>query len=226
VEYFPRVVDDDDSDDVDVSIDAARLFVAPAAAFCRQRLSLGDVDDLDAIRLGKDANLRLHRFKRATPLPRVVRAIGVLKGISPSSILDIGTGRGVALWPMLEAFPGASVTCVDARADRVADLAGIPVHAVEGDATRLPFDDRSFDVVTALEVLEHIPDTTRAMRELVRVAQRFVVVSVPSKPDDNPEHIHLFTKQSLEAAFLEAGAVRVSVDAVLNHFVALVRVPS
>ncbi len=57
--------------------------------------------------------------------------------------------------------------------------------------------------------------------EAVRVARRFVAVSVPSKPDDNPEHIHLFDGRSLAALFREAGVSRVSIDHVLNHIVAL-----
>jgi hypothetical protein len=42
-------------------------------------------------------------------------------------------------------------------------------------------------------------------------------VTVPSKPDDNPEHIHLFTKDILTEMFLKAGCSKVKFDSVLNH---------
>jgi ubiquinone/menaquinone biosynthesis C-methylase UbiE len=88
------------------------------------------------------------------------------------------------------------------------------------DVTRLAFADDSFDAVTFLEVLEHLTRPAQALAEAVRVARRFVIVSVPSKPDDNPEHIHLFDSATLEVMLRDAGAKRVNVQFVLNHIVA------
>jgi ubiquinone/menaquinone biosynthesis C-methylase UbiE len=89
------------------------------------------------------------------------------------------------------------------------------------DATSLAFEDDAFDGVTMLEVLEHMPDPARAAREAVRVARRFVLATVPSKEDDNPEHIHLFDRGSLTKLFEGAGARRVTIEYVLNHVVVL-----
>lgn len=91
------------------------------------------------------------------------------------------------------------------------------------DVHRLALSDGCFDVVTMLEVLEHLANPPLAAREVVRVARRAVVVSVPSQPDDNPEHRHLFTAEHLERTFLDAGASRVTVDHVLNHRIAIIR---
>lgn len=117
-------VDADADADVDVDGDVNdRLRVPLAAAFCRGRLGLGDdVDDAAALAAGRAAGLRLHRFKRAQPLPRVERVLSTLRGLGPADLLDIGTGRGAFLWPLLEAFPHLPVRCVDVRADRVVDL--------------------------------------------------------------------------------------------------------
>jgi ubiquinone/menaquinone biosynthesis C-methylase UbiE len=92
------------------------------------------------------------------------------------------------------------------------------------DATRIDRENNSVDVVTALEVLEHITESHKAASEAVRVARRFVVATVPSKDDDNPEHIHLFDKRSLEDLFLSARASSVKIDFVLNHMIAVARV--
>jgi len=44
---------------------------------------------------------------------------------------------------------------------------------------------------------------------------------VPSKPDDNPEHLHLFSAQDLKDWLIELGMTRVKLDGVLNHLVLL-----
>jgi ubiquinone/menaquinone biosynthesis C-methylase UbiE len=159
----------------------------------------------------------------------VRKVLGILKGVQPADLLDIGSGRGVFLWPLLDAFPALPVTALDPLAGRVADIQAVHdggvtrLAAVRGDATALRFADRSFDVVTALEVLEHIPDAERALAEVCRVASRFVVLSVPSKPDNNPEHIHLFDQPTLATLLGRHGMGRVSVDHVLNHMIIVAR---
>jgi ubiquinone/menaquinone biosynthesis C-methylase UbiE len=50
------------------------------------------------------------------------------------------------------------------------------------DLYHLPFPDRYFDVVTMFEALEHCDDPQAALREILRVARRGVVVSVPWEP--------------------------------------------
>lgn len=179
------------------------------------------------IALARQAELRIHRFKHTITLPRVAKVLGALKGIGPSELLDIGSGRGAFLWPLLDNFPHQPVTAIDTLDYRVAGLLAVrnggvtTLTAQLADATALPFAERSYDVVTMLEVLEHIPDTQRALAEVVRVAQRFVLLSVPSKPDTNPEHIHLFDANTLERLLLAAGAQRVRFDHVPGHLLAI-----
>lgn len=221
--------DTDDAGEVDDAPDASALFVHACAAFCRGRLALEhDVDDDDAIRAGRAAGLRLHRFKRARTLPRVQRIVSTMRGLQPDSILDVGTGRGVMLWPLLAALPDIPVTCVDVRADRIEDLTALArggitrVTAVHGSVEDLPLEDSSHDVAVASEVLEHVRDERAAARSLLRVARRFIAVTVPSQPDDNPEHVRLFSADSLRQLFMDAGAARVNVDGVRGHLFALV----
>lgn len=74
-----------------------------------------------------------------------------------------------------------------------------------------------------LEVLEHLDDPQAAAAEATRMARRFIVVSVPSQEDDNPEHLRLFNQASLCELFLNAGARKVTCEWVLNHMIAVVR---
>jgi len=225
--------------------DASPLYDRFAAAFVRGRLARGDLgalprhlaepplgllspEDLTAlVELGRERGLRLHRYKRTMGLARVARVLGVLRGLAPASLLDVGSGRGVFLWPLLEAFPELAVTATDRLEHRVRDLecardGGLESLAVSRlDATAMPFADGSFDGVSMLEVLEHIPQAGRAIAEAVRVSRRFVVLSVPSQPDDNPEHIHLFARADLERLFAAAGVRRVRFEGVLSHTVAV-----
>lgn len=208
-----------------------RYFTEFAVAFVRGRLGIkGDFTPEELIELGRAKELRLHKFKRNTELPRVKKVLGILQALSPASLLDIGSGRGTFLWPLLDAFPHLQITAIDVSEQRVSDinavrLGGIAnLRALQMDATAIAVEDGNVDVVTALEVLEHLPEPSLAAAEAIRVARNFVVASVPSKEDDNPEHIQLFTRASFEQLWLAAGARSVKVDFVLNHMIAVAKV--
>jgi len=55
-----------------------------------------------------------------------------------------------------------------------------PADVIADLAKGLPFDNNSFDVVVALDVLEHIDDIHRAFDEVCRVARKFVVLTLPN----------------------------------------------
>jgi ubiquinone/menaquinone biosynthesis C-methylase UbiE len=201
-----------------------RYFTGLATAFVRGRLG----NPQATIEDGKRAGLRLHKFKNDASLPRVQRVIGILRGLAPSNLLDVGSGRGTFLWPVLAAFPSLEVTAIDRNEQRARDLqavrAGGTLHltAVRMDAQHMAFIDKCFDVVTMLEVLEHLPNPAAALAHAIRVARRFVVLSVPSVPDSNPEHIHLFSPQQLKEMATQAGGSRIAIEHVLNHRIAVV----
>ena len=187
--------------------------------------SLTESDCLRLLELGKDKGLKTHYFKRHEALPRVKAVMGFLRGVRPESLLDVGSGRGVFLFPFMRAFPWVPVTSIDILDRRVALLNAVHDGGVENltalNASICDWDapDHSFDVVTLLEVLEHIPDVQAAVKNAARLARRYVVVTVPSKADDNPEHIHLLTKPALTELFGTAGCDRLQFDGVPGHLV-------
>ena len=206
-------------------------YLSLAAAFVRGRLDPAPSgSSAEVVAAGQSAGLRVQRFKRNAELPRVRRVLGVLRGLAPRALLDVGSGRGTFLWPLLDTLRDAHVMAIDRDPLRASDLGAVQRGGIENlraarmDATRLALAAKSFDVVTVLEVLEHLERPGLAAREAVRVARDFIVVSVPSRPDDNPEHVQLFTKESLTRLLSDAGSRRVNVETVRGHLVAVARV--
>lgn len=203
------------------------LYGELAAAYARGKLGRAGLDDEAALEAGAAAGLRLHRFKRTSGLPRVRAVLGLLRGLGTGRLLDVGSGRGAFLWPLLDGLPEVAVTAIDVLPHRVADLDAVRrggiarLTALRMDATQLGVADRAFDVVSILEVLEHLRAPELAAAEALRAARHAVVASVPSREDDNPEHIQLFDRARIERTFREAGARRVTVEYVLGHAVAL-----
>lgn len=142
---------------------------------------------------------------------------GVLAELRPESVLDAGCGEGEML-RRGALPPGVRPVLLDRNPDSAAQLLG--------SVTALPFASRSFDVVTCLEVLEHLEDPASAVRELARVARRAIVVSVPHEPwfragnvlrgkhlgglGNHPEHVQHWNFRSFEK-FLSAGVPEVRI---------------
>lgn len=192
------------------------------------RTPLEDLSDAqigELIAYGEQHDLKMYRFKEKEDLPRVRAVLGFLKAVSPANLLDVGSGRGAFLFPFLRDFPDTPVTAVDVLPHRVEFLqtlrdGGIrPLSALRADICAWDAPDGSFDVVTLLEVLEHIPDVERAVANAARLSRRYIVVSVPSKPDNNPGHIHLLTKDRLTALFISAGVQKLRFGGVNGHLI-------
>ena len=107
----------------------------------------------------------------------------MLGGLAPRRILEIGVGEGHVMTRLRERFPGIPMVGLDLPDDALSDdwrARGLP--CMFGDATTLPFPDDSFDLVLAIEVLEHVPGPEAALAELSRVCSGTFVASVPFEP--------------------------------------------
>ncbi|NWG15881.1 MAG: class I SAM-dependent methyltransferase [Chloroflexi bacterium] len=96
------------------------------------------------------------------------------------TLLDIGTGNGAFLRYLEDHNTPLDLLGLErSTAAREAALCRAEIRA--GSAETLPFDDRSFEVITALEVIEHLPFGVyeSALDEMQRVAAAAIVISVP-----------------------------------------------
>jgi hypothetical protein len=166
-----------------------------------------------------------------------VRLRGVVGPLS-GTVVDVGVGEGLCLERLLgpaaaiggvETEPRGLVIGVEYRPDKARVARRLPgVAPVVGDAGMLPVPDGRADLVTCIEVLEHLPEVDRAVDELARVAADRCVVSVPWEPwfrlgnlgrgknvrrlGNDPEHVGWFTpgrlRRTLERSFAEVRVVR------------------
>lgn len=113
----------------------------------------------------------------------------VLAGAGPGArLLDIGCGSGHLL--ARAAADGLDVSGVDVARAALAAAGQLVPGAVlrDADAHDLPFDDDGFDLVTLVQVLEHVTDPVPALREAGRVcvpggAVRATVWGTPDECD-------------------------------------------
>ncbi|MFT5440982.1 MAG: SAM-dependent methyltransferase [Myxococcota bacterium] len=101
------------------------------------------------------------------------RRLEFLKSCSGKKLLEIGCGIGID--GRFFSSNGAEYQAVDMSreslklAQKHFNMKDLVARFTNGDATRLPFEDNSFDVVYSSGVLHHIPDMKAACREAVRV---------------------------------------------------------
>lgn len=119
-------------------------------------------------------------------------------------ILDVGCGTGKNVEALskigdcwgIDTSPEAILFCKKRGIKKV----------IRGSIEKIPFPKRSFDIITALDVLEHVDDS-RSLKEIYRIlkAKGIILITVPAYPklwsrwDEVLHHKRRYTKKSLEA---------------------------
>ncbi len=132
-------------------------------------------------------------------------------GDGPLRILDLGTGTGTML-PELRRFGDAQGVDADEQAVAFCHARGED-RVQRLTSSELPFADDSFDLLTTLDVLEHIEDDRGALREVARVLAPGgrMVATVPANPwmwgaqDEVSHHFRRYTSATLRAAIADGG---------------------
>ncbi len=144
----------------------------------------------------------------------IMRALAHLKF---SSFLDVGAAEGYKAFVVKRLF-GAEVVSSDISQEacrRAQELFNI--KAIPGDVHGLPFQDDAFDVALCSESLEHVTDWKKGVAELLRVARKAVIITLPHDLEDFVTkekethvphgHIHHFDLDSMN--FLKKDGYRI-----------------
>ena len=111
---------------------------------------------------------------------------GLMASAAPRSLLDVGCGEGVLVQRWAHSLPGMRVVGIDLQEESIqagwAQREAPNLEYRTMPAEDLPFAADEFDLATAVEVLEHVPDPQHTLAEMARCAERHLLVSVPREP--------------------------------------------
>jgi len=127
-----------------------------------------------------------HSYRRAT---RVAESLPEIWSIN--SHLDVGCGNEY-LMDFLEEKYG----CIGEGVDYDASLCHS--HKIYGSIEEV---EKTYDLVTAIHVLEHVPDPLAFLQEIARVAHGYIVIEVPcvgQSRDESLKHINVFSPWTLQ----------------------------
>ena len=146
---------------------------------------------------GRRAVIRAELDALALPPDAQVLDAGCGSGRTMQELQDYGTVRGIEL---------------DEEAAELARSRGHGEVAV-GRLEQLPWPDRTFDLITSLDVIEHTPDDRATLAELLRVCRPggWLLVTVPAYPalwsvhDEANHHYRRYSRTTLRSAAAGAG---------------------
>ncbi len=105
---------------------------------------------------------------------------------APTSILDVGCGEGVLTHEWAGRLNGGRIVGIDLDDPQLHEqwktrtAPNLDYQVMKAES--LPFAADEFDMATAIEVLEHVPDPAETLAEMARCANRWILVSVPREP--------------------------------------------
>lgn len=149
---------------------------------------------------------------------RTYQILRALERLSFSTFLDVGCAEGYFPNLARRLFGAASygTDFAFSGVKRARDIYAVP--GAVGDAHKLPFKDRAFDVVLCSETLEHVADPERVIGELKRICNKYLVITTPAARTEEErethfaqvdpgvifDHFHYFTEEEMRRWLGEA----------------------
>jgi ubiquinone/menaquinone biosynthesis C-methylase UbiE len=152
-------------------------------------------------------------FPREVPVQKAAYELVVSRYIQQGDrILDVGFGLGYGIEILVRKAGEVRGIEIDSRAISYARkrLVGIPqlYELLSYNGEVIPYDSNYFDVVSCVDVIEHVPDYLDFLKEMIRVTRRAVFISTPNRrpeytrPDGKPKnrwHLREWTPKQFEA---------------------------
>lgn len=178
----------------------------------------------------------LQKYHTKNPLKRFMinyfeqKLLNVVESLNLQNpeILDAGCGEGFVAGMLHAQNSQAHIFAFDYQQkaiDYAKEHQSPAINFSVGDICGINFADKTFDLVCCTEVLEHLPDPAKAVAELLRVADKYVVLSVPNEPWfclgnlisgknisrlGNPvDHINHYTGRGFVKFLRQCGAVKI-----------------
>ncbi len=161
-------------------------------------------------------------------MARFERTLDELFGIAePTTVLDVGCGEGVLTERWAGRLNDGKVVGIDLEDPKLQaewETRRRPnLEFRTFDPGPLPFERDAFDLVAAIEVLEHVPDPEATVAQMARVARSHLLVSVPHEPlwrmlnvargaylrdlGNTPGHVNHFTRRAFVRLLARHGDV-------------------
>ena len=142
--------------------------------------------------------------------------ISLAKPLKAEIILDVGCGEGFTMEKLLKSGVGKKIEGIEYAKDAI--LLGKKLFPNltfrQGSVYELPYKNNSFDLVVCTEVLEHLEESEKALKEMLRISKKYLIISVPNEPffmlcnflrgknlsrlGDDPGHINHWNPLSLK----------------------------
>jgi 2-polyprenyl-3-methyl-5-hydroxy-6-metoxy-1,4-benzoquinol methylase len=110
------------------------------------------------------------------------------------TLLDVGCGIGIVAKIIHQNFPNARITGFDISYDAVESakllLPSANIHI--GNIYEYPYDDRTFDMVICLEVLEHLDQPDTVLDSIGKICKKHAIFSIPNDWQFRATNIMLF----------------------------------
>lgn len=152
--------------------------------------------------------------------------IALTKPLNPRSIIDAGCGEGFTIMKLMENGIGEKLEGVENSkvAIKLSKRVNPQLSIKYGSVYSLPYKNSSFDLVICTEVLEHLDDPKKGLSELIRVSNKYLLLTVPNEPwftiqrilrgknllhlGAHPEHVNHWTSNSFKK-FLKKNGLKI-----------------